>query len=66
MVAMLPILALPLLLGGVTPGEFARVSLVWLNTLFFSVAVGLGVSALAHREEVAMGNSFALVMLIIA
>ena len=38
--AVVPMLALPLLLGGVTPGEFWRMALVALNTLFFSLARG--------------------------
>jgi ABC-type transport system involved in cytochrome c biogenesis permease component len=61
-VAMLPVLALPLMLGGVTAGEYARMALVWLNSLFFSVSAGMAVSALSHDERAAVGNSFAVLL----
>jgi hypothetical protein len=45
--AMVPMLAVPLLLGGVTPGEFERMALVILDTLFFSLTLGICVSAVS-------------------
>jgi ABC-type transport system involved in multi-copper enzyme maturation permease subunit len=54
LVAILPVQALSLQLGGVTPGELARSALVLLNTLFFSLATGLFVSALSRDERKAM------------
>lgn len=50
LLAIFPPLAIPLVIGGVTVGEFWRMVLVLLNTLFFSVSVGLAVSA-ASRDE---------------
>ncbi len=47
LIAIVPMLAVPLLLGGVTAGEFWRVVAVLLNTLFFSLAVGMIVSVFA-------------------
>jgi hypothetical protein len=48
LLAVLPILGLCFFLGGVTGGEFGRVALVLVNTLGFSLAVGLLVSALSR------------------
>src|SRR6184192_2892548 len=39
--AIVPVLAVPLLMGGVAAGEFGRVALVAVNTLFFSLAIGM-------------------------
>jgi hypothetical protein len=48
LVAFLPILALPVLAGGVSPAEVFRSALVLLDTLFLALAVGLRVSALGR------------------
>jgi len=53
-VAILPMLAIPLLMGGITAGEFARMSLVALNALFFSLAAGIWVSSLSRSAYRAM------------
>ena len=45
LVAVFPILGLPLLLGGVTGGEFWRIVLGLANTLFLSLTLGLAGSA---------------------
>jgi ABC-type Na+ efflux pump permease subunit len=45
MLAILPVLAVPFLMGGVALGEFSRMSLVAVNTMFFSLAVGMLMSA---------------------
>ena len=45
LLALLPITAVPILLGGVALEEFCRMALALVNTLFFSLALGLGVSA---------------------
>jgi ABC-type transport system involved in multi-copper enzyme maturation permease subunit len=47
--AALPMLALPVVWGGVTAGEFWRMALVWVNSFLFSLALGLFVSALSWR-----------------
>lgn len=49
--AVFPILAVPLVLGGVTAGEFWRHVLVLLNALFLSLTVGLLVSTLCRDER---------------
>jgi len=65
LLAIFPILALPLLLGGVTGAEFWRVILVLMSTLFFSLAVGMLISAVSDEARQAMAATF-LVLLIIA
>lgn len=64
--AVVPILALPLLLGGVTGGEFARMALVVVNTLFFSLALGICISAVSRSPRKAMAMTFLLVLLLTA
>jgi ABC-type transport system involved in cytochrome c biogenesis permease component len=46
MLAIFPIMAISLLAGGVTGAEFWRVTLVSVNNLFFSLAVGMFCSAM--------------------
>jgi ABC-type transport system involved in multi-copper enzyme maturation permease subunit len=45
LIAFLPVLMLPVLIGGVTGGEAARTVLVLFDTLFLSLAVGLWAAA---------------------
>ena len=54
LVAVLPLLAMPVLLGGVTFLEFGKMVLVLLNTLFFSLSIGLLVSVRSRNERKAM------------
>jgi ABC-type transport system involved in cytochrome c biogenesis permease component len=56
--ALLPVLALPLLLGGVTAGEFWRVVLALLVTLFLSLTCGLFMSAITRQSPAGMGGTF--------
>lgn len=46
--AVLPMLAIPLLMGGITIGESARMALLALDALFFSLAAGICVSSLSR------------------
>jgi len=62
LVAMLPVLALTLLIGGVSLGEYLRVALTWLNGLFLALSLGMMVSALSRDERVAFGNSYAALL----
>lgn len=48
LLAVLPVLAIPILMGGVTTGMFWRVVVVLLNSLFFSLVTGLLVSSLSR------------------
>ncbi|EEF59725.1 ABC transporter permease [Pedosphaera parvula] len=51
LLAVFPILGLSLLMGGVTGGEFARLLLVFGVTLFFSLNVGMFVSAICREAR---------------
>src|SRR5208282_145231 len=54
LLAVFPVLALPLLTGGVSGGEFWRVTLVFCDTLYFSLAIGLLFSAICREGWLAM------------
>ncbi len=60
--ALVPVLALPLLLGGVTLGEFGRMALVVVNTLFFSLTLGMCVSAISRSSRKAMAATLLLLL----
>jgi preprotein translocase subunit SecE len=53
-----PVLAVPLLMGGITNAEFWRMVLVLVNTFLFSLAVGIFSSALSQNARRAMGANF--------
>ena len=62
--AVLPMLAIPLLMGGVTLGEFGRTALVALNTLFFSLTVGICISSFSRSVHRAAGGTFFVIWFI--
>jgi len=64
--AVVPMLAVPLLMGGVTPGEFGRMAVVALNALFFSLSAGICVSSLSRSARPAAGATFLLILLFTA
>jgi ABC-type transport system involved in multi-copper enzyme maturation permease subunit len=66
LLAIFPVLAIPLLFGGLTPGEFWRTVLVLGNTLFFSLSAGMFFSAISRQERGAMAGTFSLVIAIAA
>src|SRR6476660_5793816 len=53
LLAVFPILALTLLMGGVTLGEFFRMAIVAINTLLFSLSVGIWVSSMSRSARAA-------------
>jgi ABC-type transport system involved in cytochrome c biogenesis permease component len=63
LLALLPVTALPLLLGGVEGAEFWRMALALGNALFFSLAAGICVSAFMRDSQRAMGNTLGVVLL---
>jgi ABC-type transport system involved in multi-copper enzyme maturation permease subunit len=66
-VSILPLLALPLLLGGVPASSFWRMTLVLINTMFLSLAVGMLVSTLSrHERKAMMATSLVMFTLIIS
>ena len=60
LLAVFPVLAVPLLLGGTTSGEFWRVALVLMDTFLFSLAIGILGSAMSRDLQRAMGVNMAL------
>jgi len=66
LLAIFPVMAIPLLLGGVTLAEFWRVVLVCLNNLFISLAIGLLCSALCKDERKSIGLSLLIIALLTA
>src|SRR5213592_4958567 len=62
LLAVLPALGIPLLLGGVTPGEYGRVALAVVNAILFSLTAGMFVSALSREQTKAILGSFILVL----
>lgn len=64
--ALFPVMAIPLLAGGVAIGDFWRVVIVSLNNLFFSLAVGMFCSAISRDERKAMALAFLIIILFTA
>jgi ABC-type transport system involved in multi-copper enzyme maturation permease subunit len=60
--ALFPVLALTLTLGGVTAGEFWRMVVTFLNTLFLSLTAGMLVSVLSRQPQRAMAATAALLV----
>ena len=58
LLAVFPLLAFPLLTGGMTNGELWRMALVLVNTFLFSLAIGLFVSAVVPRRTDGHGGEF--------
>ncbi|MCF7762753.1 MAG: ABC transporter permease [Verrucomicrobia bacterium] len=64
LLAVVPMMALALLLGGLTLAEILRTALVLGNTLFLSLAVGIFVSTISRNERKALFASILGVLLV--
>jgi ABC-type transport system involved in multi-copper enzyme maturation permease subunit len=62
LLAIFPVMAIPLLLGGLTKGDFWRMALVLVNTLCFSVCLGILVSSFSRHERKAQFGTFILLL----
>ena len=60
LMAIFPVMTLPLLLGGIAYADVGRMALVLLNTLWFSLAVGLLVSSFSRHDRKAQVAAFLL------
>ncbi|HWI57484.1 MAG TPA: ABC transporter permease, partial [Bacillota bacterium] len=60
--AVMPMLAIPLLLGGLTPSEFGRMTLVALNALFFSLTAGIFVSSQSRSAQRAVSATLLVLL----
>jgi hypothetical protein len=64
LLAVLPILAITLLMGGVSGAQFWKSALALVNALFFSLAAGMLVSALSRDSQKALMVTLALLLLL--
>ena len=64
LLAIFPVMALSLLMGGTTVGEFWRMVLVMIVALFWSLSAGLLVSTLSRGTRQAMGGVLLLIILV--
>jgi len=64
--AVVPVLGVPVLLGGLTLGEFGRMALVVMNALFLSLTIGIAVSAMSRAAQKAVGLTFLLALTLLA
>jgi ABC-type transport system involved in multi-copper enzyme maturation permease subunit len=60
-----PLLALPLLMGGVTPGQVGLLIVVLLNTLFLSLSCGMLMSSISRNEVRASSSTFLIIILLL-
>jgi ABC-type transport system involved in cytochrome c biogenesis permease component len=62
LVGMLPVMAVPILLGGITLDMFAMTALALVNALWFSLAAGMVVSVFCYEDRTAAVVTFAVVL----
>jgi hypothetical protein len=65
LLAVFPVLAVPLLTGGMTNGEVGRMAVVLTNTFFLSIAIGIFASAISRDYRAAMGANFFLWLVLV-
>lgn len=66
LMAIFPVLALPLLLGGLTFGQVGRIAAVLLNTLWFSLSIGIFVSSFSRHDRKAQFGAFLVILFVTA
>jgi ABC-type transport system involved in cytochrome c biogenesis permease component len=66
LLAAFPVLAISLLMGGVSSEEFWKVALVATNLLFFSLAAGMFASSVCRDERKAMSLAFLILLFFLA
>ena len=62
LLAVLPTLGIPLLLGGVTPGEYGRTALAVVNAILFSLTAGMFVSAISRDQAKAILTTMVFIL----
>lgn len=63
LLVIVPVLGLPLLMGGVSHGEMARLVVVVLSSLYYSLALGLLISTLCRRLVTVVVVTFLILLL---
>ena len=66
LLALLPITALPVLLGGVTGAEFWRRALTLVDAMFVALAAGIFVSTFQRNSQRALVSTLGLMLLLVA
>ncbi len=66
LLAVFPIVGITLMLGGVTGAHFWKTALALVNALFFSLAVGLVVSAISRESQKALAATVLALLLFVA
>jgi hypothetical protein len=66
LLAIIPILAIPIQLGGVAGVQLAQVAMVLANTMLFSLSAGIFISTLSRDERKAMVATFLFLFLMTA
>ena len=64
LLAIMPILAITLLIGGVTGAQYWKASLALVNALFVSLSAGLAISVLSRDSQKALTATFLLLLLL--
>ncbi len=64
--AVAPMLCIPLLIGGVSSAQVGRMALVAFDTLFFSLSLGIAVSAMSRSSRKAALMTFGLILTLTA
>lgn len=62
LLALLPALGFPLLLGGVTPGEYGRTALAIVNAILLALTAGMWVSTLSRHQPKAILGSVLVIL----
>lgn len=66
LLAVVPVLSVSVLLGGVTSGEFWRMVLVLVDTFLLSLSIGMLGSSLSRSFRQAMASNFLLMLAVVA
>jgi hypothetical protein len=66
LLGMFPVMGVSILMGGVSSGEFWRMTLVLVNTFLLSLAIGMLASVISWESRRAMGVNFLLLLGIVA
>jgi len=64
LLAVFPVIAVTLMIGGVAGEQFWKTMLALVNAMFLSLAVGLFVSSISHDSQKALGATFLLMLLL--
>jgi len=65
LLAIFPILAITMMMGGVTAPQFWKTVLALVNALFFSLSVGMFVSSISRDSQKALAATLSLLLLLI-